>query len=63
MSTALSIFGAVFGGFLTLDGAFGWGFARIVRPAPPKEVRITEVIIGILFVVLAVLTLTGIIST
>jgi hypothetical protein len=63
MSTALSIFGAAFGSFLVLDGAFGWGFAKVVRPAPKIEVRVSEIIIGILFVVLAILTLTGVIST
>ena len=62
MSIAMSIFGAAFGGFLVLDGAFGWGFAKVVRPAPKMEVRISEIIIGILFVVLAILTLTGVIS-
>ena len=61
MRTPLAIFGLVFGVFLILDGAFGWGFATIVRPAPKTEIRVSEVIIGIIFVVLAILTLAGVI--
>ena len=63
MNTALPIFGLVFGIVLALDGIFGWGLARVIPEAPGSSnrgyVRTAEVIIGALFVVLAILKLTG----
>jgi hypothetical protein len=55
----LSIFGLVFGAFLILDGAFGWGLVSLIRPAPRTEVRVSEIVIGAIFVVLAILKLAG----
>ena len=53
------IFGLLFGVFLILDGFFGWGIVATVRPASKTEIRVSEVIIGLISIVLAILGLTG----
>jgi hypothetical protein len=56
---ALNVFGLVFGGFLILDGIAGWGLVATVRPASKTEIRVSEVIIGGIFIVLAILRFAG----
>ncbi len=60
MTPGLAIFGLVIGLVLILDGIFGWGLVKIVRPASETEIRVSEVVIGAIFVVLAVLILAGV---
>ena len=64
MTTALAVFGLLFGLLLVLDGIFGWGLAKVIPQAPGSSnrtyVRVSEVIVGGIFIVLAVLTLTGV---
>jgi hypothetical protein len=64
MKIALAVFGLVFGVVLILDGAFGWGLAKVIPEAPGSRnrtyVRISEVIIGANFILLAILTLSGV---
>jgi hypothetical protein len=60
MRTGLAIFGLAFGVLLMLDGIFEWGLVRIIRPASKTEIKISEIVIGVLFVVLAILTLAGV---
>lgn len=62
LKTGLAIFGLVFGVVLALAGIFGWKIIGQDRPAPRTEVRVSAVIIGVIFVVLAILTLTGVIG-
>jgi len=63
--SGLAIFGLVFGAVLALDGIFGWGLARVFPEAPGSSnrsyVRVSEVVLGVLFIVLAILTLAGVI--
>ena len=63
MKIALAVFGLVFGLVLVLDGFFGWGLAKVFPEAPSSSnrtyVRISEVIVGGIFILLAALTLTG----
>ncbi len=61
MRTGLAIFGLAFGVLLVLDGIFEWGLVRIIRPASKTEIKISEIVIGLLFIVLAILTLAGVI--
>lgn len=65
MNTFLPVFGLIFGVVLILDGIFGWGLARVIPGAPGSNnrtyVRICEGIFGLIFVVLAILTLAGVI--
>lgn len=58
----LTVFGLLFGIYLILEGIFWFGLVKIVRPAPKSEIRISCIIIGLLFVVLAILIFTGVIS-
>jgi hypothetical protein len=58
---ALQIFGLLFGALLMLDGALNWGLVATVRPASRTEIRVSETVIGALFVVLAVLLFLGVI--
>ena len=64
MKTALAVFGLLFGILLILDGIFGWGLAKVIPQAPGSSnksyVRIAEVVVGGIFVLLAILTLTGV---
>ena len=55
----LNIFGLIFGVFLILDGAFGWGLVATIRPASKTEIRVSEIIIGAIFILLAILRFTG----
>ena len=57
----LNVFGLVFGAFLVLDGIAGWGLVATIRPASKTEIRISEVVIGAIFIVLAILRFTGVI--
>ena len=61
MRTALAIFGLLFGLVVLLDGIFMFGIVAIVRPASKTEIRVSEIIIGLLLMVLAILTLAGVI--
>jgi hypothetical protein len=65
MELFLEIFGLVFGLLLALDGIFGWGLARVFSEAPGSNnrtyVRVSEVIIGLIFIVLAILGLVDVI--
>jgi hypothetical protein len=56
MSTGLAVFGLVVGVVLILDAIFDWGLVKVVRPASSTEIRVSEGIIGAIFVVLAILT-------
>lgn len=56
----LNAFGLLFGGLLIADGAAGWGLVATVRPASKTEIRVSEVIIGGIFVVLAILRFAGV---
>jgi hypothetical protein len=62
-STPLEIFGFFFGVLLILDGAFGWGLVRVIPGAPGSSsrayVRASEIIVGAIFVVIAVIGLTS----
>jgi len=60
---ALKIFGLVFGSLLILDGALNWGLVATVRPASRTEIRVSEMVIGALFAVLALLLFFGVIHT
>jgi hypothetical protein len=60
MKTGLAIFGMVFGLIVLLDGIFGFGIVAIVRPASKTEIKVSEIIIGLLLIVLAILTLVGV---
>ncbi len=64
MSTCmiLAIFGLLFGLYLILEGIFYFGLVKIVRPASTTEIRVSCIIIGLIFVVLAILTFTGTIA-
>jgi hypothetical protein len=57
----LAIFGLLFGVYLILEGIFYFGLVKIVRPASTTEIRVSCFIIGAIFVVLAILTFTGVI--
>jgi hypothetical protein len=68
MRTGLAIFGLVLGVVLLLAGIFNWriipwpsSYPSVGGPAKPMTpyVRITAMIIGVLFIVLAALTFTG----
>lgn len=63
MSTCmiLAIFGLLFGVYLILEGIFYFGLVKIVRPASTTEIRVSCIIIGLLFAVLAVLIFAGVI--
>lgn len=61
MTIGLAVFGLVFGVVLILDGIFNWGLVKIIRPASTTEIRVSEIIIGSIFVVLAVLKFAGVI--
>ncbi|MGG6295135.1 hypothetical protein ACQ4M4_12145 [Leptolyngbya sp. AN02str] len=61
MTPGLAIFGLVFGIALILDGIFEWGLVRIIRPASKTEIKVSEIVIGVIFVVLAILVLAGVI--
>lgn len=52
----LSIFGLLFGIYLILEGIFYFGLVKIVRPASTTEIRVSCIIIGVIFIVLAILT-------
>ena len=58
----LAIFGLLFGIYLILEGIFYFGLVKIVRPAPTTEIRASCIIIGLIFVVLAILTFSGVIA-
>jgi uncharacterized membrane protein len=60
MKTGLAIFGLVFGLLVLLDGIFEFGLIQIVRPASKTEIKVSEIIIGLLLIVLAILTLVGV---
>lgn len=60
---ALEIFGLLVGALLVLDGALNWGVVASVRPASRTEIRVSEAVIGAIFILLAVLLLFGIIHT
>ncbi len=60
MRTGLAIFGLVFGVLLILDGIFEFGLVQIIRPASKTEIKVSEIIIGLIFIVLAALTLAGV---
>jgi hypothetical protein len=64
MNIFLPVFGLVFGVVLILDGIFGWGLVKIIPGSPGSSnlvyVRISEGIIGVIFVVLAILSLAGV---
>jgi hypothetical protein len=60
---ALQIFGLLFGVLLILDGALNWGLVATVRPASRTEIRVSEAVIGAIFVVVALLLFLGIIHT
>jgi len=51
----LAIFGLLFGLYLILEGIFYFGLVKIVRPASTTEIRVSCFIIGLIFVVLAIL--------
>jgi hypothetical protein len=51
----LAIFGLLFGIYLMLEGIFYFGLVKIVRPASTTEIRVSCFIIGLIFVVLAIL--------
>lgn len=57
----LSIFGLLFGIYLILEGIFYFGLVKIVRPASTTEIRVSCFIIGVIFIVLAILTFTRVI--
>lgn len=57
----LAIFGLLFGLYLILEGIFYFGLVKIVRPAPTTEIRVSCFIIGVIFVVLAILTFSEVI--
>lgn len=57
----LSIFGLLFGIYLILEGIFYFGLVKIVRPASTTEIRVSCFIIGLIFIVLAILTFTRVI--
>lgn len=61
MSTCmiLAIFGLLFGIYLILEGIFYFGLVKVVRPASTTEIRISCVVIGLIFVVLACLIFAG----
>ena len=60
MNYILAIFGLVFGVLLILDGIFEWGLVRIIRPASKTEIKISEIIIGVIFIALAILVFAGV---
>lgn len=64
MSTCfiLAIFGLLFGVYLILEGIFYFGLVKIVRPASTTEIRVSCFIIGLIFVVLAILIFSGTIN-
>lgn len=51
----LAVFGLLFGLYLILEGIFYFGLVKIVRPASTTEIRVSCFIIGLIFVVLAIL--------
>lgn len=55
----LAIFGLLFGVYLILEGIFYFGLVKIVRPASTTEIRVSCFIIGLIFVVLAILIFAG----
>lgn len=57
----LAVFGLIFGLYLIAEAIWWFGLVRLVRPAPVTEVRVSCAVIGIIFIVLAILTLTGVI--
>lgn len=64
MSTCmiLAIFGLLFGVYLILEGIFYFGLVKIVRPASTTEIRVSCIIIGVIFVVLAILIFSEVIA-
>jgi len=63
--TGLQIFGLIFGVVLILDGIAGWGLVRVISGSPGSSnrtyVRISEVIVGVIFIALAILGLVNVI--
>ncbi len=57
MRNGLAIFGLLFGLVVVLDGIFEFGIVQIVRPASKTEIKVSEIVIGLLLMILAVLTL------
>jgi cytochrome c oxidase assembly factor CtaG len=57
----LAIFGLLFGIYLILEGIFYFGLVKVVRPASTTEIRVSCFIIGLIFVVLAILIFAGVI--
>jgi len=57
----LAIFGLLFGVYLILEGIFYFGLVKVIRPASTTEIRVSCFIIGIIFIVLAILTFTRVI--
>jgi len=57
----LAIFGLLFGIYLILEGIFYFGLVKIVRPASTTEIRVSCFIIGLIFIVLAILIFAGVI--
>ena len=58
----LAIFGLLFGIYLILEGIFYFGLVKIVRPASTAEIRVSCAIIGVIFVVLAILIFARVIA-
>ncbi|HEV2914222.1 MAG TPA: hypothetical protein VGX92_13160 [Pyrinomonadaceae bacterium] len=56
-----TVIGLLFGIYLILEGIFYFGLVKIVRPAPTTEIRVSCIIIGLIFVVLAILIFAGVI--
>jgi hypothetical protein len=61
--TSLEIFGLVVGVFLIADGALNWGLVATIRPASRAEIRGSEIVIGAIFVLVAILLLAGVFHT
>jgi hypothetical protein len=60
MNYGLAVFGMFFGVLSILDGIFEWGLVRIIRPASKTEIKISEIIIGLIFIALAILVFAGV---
>lgn len=60
MKYGLAVFGLLFGVLLIFDGFFEWGLIRIIRPASKTEIKVSEIIIGLIFIALAILTFSGV---
>lgn len=59
MRNALAIFGLLFGVAVILASIFKPAILGTVRPANQQYVRISGIVVGALFVVLAIMTLAG----